>query len=337
MALFDRCFRLVVGPAGKQGREIASGVNGAPQLRITFDIDKNTKEKANRSKVVIYNLAPATRALLEQPDTRLVLYAGYVEDQGALLMASGNVTFAYSQRVDADFATTLEMHDGQVALRDTMVSVGMGAGASAKGIIRNVAGQMNMPVIMADDLPDRTWQHGFSFYGAGRKALHKATDAAGLEWSVQNESVQVIARGGTTARRAIVISPSSGMIRSPERKREGARETAKVRDLTTGALPAVKTVAGLKPSYDGWKVISLLQPTVNPGDMVKLESIAVTDFFRVDHLRHVGDSAQGDWHTEFDLLSASDYAKKVGDQAAKVAKHNAAAAKKAEKTGPAHA
>lgn len=329
MALFDRCYRLVVGPAGKEGREISSGLNGASQLRITFEIDKNTKEKANRSKVVVYNLAPATRALLEQPDTRLALYAGYVEDQGPLLMASGNVTFAYTQRVEADFATTLEMHDGQVALRDTMVSVGMGAGASAKAVIRSVAGQMGMPVIMADDLPDRTWEHGFSYYGAGRTALHKAADGAGLEWSVQNEAVQVIARGGTTSRQAIVLSPSSGMIRSPERRREGAQETAKVADQTSGALPVVKTVLGLKPHYDGWRVNSLLQPTVNPGDMVKVESIAVTGFFRVDHLRHIGDSAQGDWHTEFDLLTAADYAKKVADQAAKVAKHNAAQAKKA--------
>ncbi len=37
------------------------------------------------------------------------------------------------------------------------------------------------------------------------------------------------------------------MIKSPERKREGAREVANVEEQTTGTLPRVKQVAGLPP------------------------------------------------------------------------------------------
>lgn len=328
MALFDRCYRLVVGPAGGQGREIASGQQpGETSLRITFDIEKTTKTQPNHSKVVIYNLAPETRALFEQPDLRLTLHAGYVEDRGPLLIATGHVTFAFTVRDEADWATTLELHDGQVPLRDTVVSIGMGAGASAKQIVRNIAGQMGMPVLLGDDLQDRTWKHGFSYYGAGRAAIHKVASAAGWEWSVQNETVQVLARGGTTAREAIVISPDSGMVKSPERRREGAQETAQVLDQTTGALPRLKKVAGLKPELDGWQVTSMLQPTINPGDMVKVESVAIRGdgFFRVDHMRHLGDSASGDWQTELDLIDPKDYAKRVAAQTAKAAKAKPAA------------
>jgi hypothetical protein len=325
MPLFDRCYRLVVGPAGGTGREIASGPHGETSLRITFDIEKTTKEKTNHSKVVVYNLAPETRALFEQPDQRLTLHAGYLEDRGPLLIATGHVTFAFTTRDEANWATTLELHDGHVPLRDTAVSIGMGAGASAKQIVRDIARQMAMSLVMPDDLQDRTWKHGFSYFGAGRVGMHKVVDAAGWEWSVQNETVQVLARGGTSPREAIVISPSSGMVKSPERKREGAQEIAQVADLTTGALPRVKKVAGLKPELDGWQVTSFLQPTINPGDMVKVESVAIKGdgFFRVDHLRHLGDSAGGDWHTELDLIDPKDYAKRVAAQAAKAAKAKA--------------
>ncbi|MDB5849786.1 MAG: hypothetical protein JWP29_3538 [Rhodoferax sp.] len=320
MPLFDRVYKLIVGPAGGTGRIIASGEAGMPSLRITFDIEKTSKEAPNKSKVTIYNLAPETRKLLESPDVRLALYAGYTESQGAQLMASGNVTFGFTVRDGADWATVLEMHDGQVPLRDTMVSVGLGAGASAHAIIKDVGNQMGLPVILPDSAPDRTWAHGFSYYGPARTALRKATDGAGLEWSVQNEALQVVARNGTTSRQAIVISSTSGMIKSPERKREGAKETAKVADTTTGALPHVKTVAGLKPYYDGWRVNSLLQPTIVPGDPVKLESFAVNQVFRVEKVRHVGDSHGGDWQTQFDLLDPKDYAKEQADLAAKKAK-----------------
>jgi len=53
---------------------------------------------------------------------------------------------------------------------------------------------------------------------------------------------------------------------------------------------------------DGWKVKTLLMPTLNPGDRVKLESRSVKGIFRIQELKHKGDNWQGDWQTEMKLI-----------------------------------
>jgi hypothetical protein len=293
MARFDRTYRLLVGAAGKKGIEIG------PPFRITFDIEKDASEQPNPHTIRVYNLKPETRVAISAPDTRCVLYAGYAEEDGAVLLAAGAVTFAYTFFDGPDVVTELEVRDGYIEIRDTAVSLGFGAGASAKRIVRDIAKQMGLSLVMADDIPDRTWQNGFAFYGPARQALHKVVQGAGLEWSIQNQTLQVVAKRGTTRRQAVVLAADSGLIGYPERTREGAREKAKVKDETSGRRANLVSAAQQR---DGWKVRSLLLPQINPGDLVKLESRSVTGFFRAERARHTGDSEGGDWQTELDVV-----------------------------------
>ncbi len=294
MPRFDRTYRLLVAKKGaKQGIEVVR------PIRLTFDIEKDASEQPNPYKIAVYNLKPDTRKSIEQPDMRCVLYAGYEQEDGALLMAAGAITFAYTQFDGTDVVTQLEVMDGYVEIRDTAVSLGYGAGASAKLIIRDLARQMGLPLMMADDVPERTWAGGFSFYGPARAALHKITQGTGLEWSIQNETLQVVAKRGTTTRQAVVLAADSGLIGYLERQREGAREKAKVKDETSGKRA---NLVSADQQRDGWKARSLLLPQLNPGDLVKLESRSVQGFFRADKVKHNGDSEGGDWITELDLV-----------------------------------
>ncbi|VFR81279.1 FIG00643583: hypothetical protein [plant metagenome] len=293
MARFHRDYRLLIGRAGKTGVEIT------PPLRVTFEVEKDAGEQPNPSKIRVYNLAASTRKAIEEPDQRCVLYAGYREEGPPLLLCAGAVSFAYTFRDGPDTVTELEVRDGFIEIRDTAVSLGYGPGAQASTIIRDVAGQMGLKLVMADDLPDRRWSGGFSFYGPARQALHKVVQGTGLEWSVQNQQLQVIQKRGTTLRRAIVLASDTGLLGYPERTREGAKEKATVRDESTGER---RQVVSAKQQRDGWRVDSLLLPTLNPGDLVKLEAVGVNGFYRVDGLRHNGDSHDGDWRTELQLV-----------------------------------
>lgn len=293
MPRFDRVYRLLVGKPNQKGVEIVQ------PIRITFDVRKDTEEEPNDHTIRVYNLAAATRRALEEPGLRCVLYAGYAEEGGPLLMASGSVVFAYTKFEQPDVVTELIVKDGYTEVRDTAISVGLGPGAQASAIIRDIARQMGLPLVMADDVPDRRWQQGFSFYGAARTALHKVTQGTGLEWSIQNQQLQVVQRRGTTRRQAVVLAADTGLLGFPERTREAAREKAKVKDQTTG--DNVNLVSA-QQQRDGWRVQSLLLPTLNPGDLVKLESKSVEAFLRVEGLQHSGDSAGGNWQTELQLV-----------------------------------
>ncbi|MDT4851108.1 hypothetical protein FQZ97_852780 [compost metagenome] len=306
MARFNRVYRLLVGKGGQKGIEIV------PPIRITFDVEKDAEEEPNDHKIRIYNLNADSRKALEEPGLRCVLYAGYAEEDGPLLMAAGSVVFAYTKFEQPDVVTELIVKDGHVELRDTAVSIGLGPGAQASHIVRDIARQMGLPLVMAEDLPDRRWQQGFSFYGAARTALHKVTQGTGLEWSIQNQQLQVVQRRGTTRRQAVVLAADTGLLGFPERTREAAREKAKVRDKTTG--DDVNLVSA-RQQRDGWRVTSLLLPTINPGDLVKLESRSVEAFQRVEALRHTGDSEDGDWQTELELVDRSAQPKKTAAKA----------------------
>jgi hypothetical protein len=303
MSRFDRVYRLQVGKAGTKGLEVV------PPIRVTFDISKDSSEEPNDHTIRIYNLAADTRKALEEPDLRCVLYAGYAEEGGPLLMASGTLVFAYTRFEQPDIVTELIVKDGFTEIRDTAVSIGLGPGAQASTIIRDIARQMGLPLVMADELPDRRWQQGFSFYGAARTALHKVAQGAGLEWSIQNQQLQVVQRRGTTRRQAVVLAADTGLLGYPERTREAAREKARVKDKRTG--DDVNLVSA-QQQRDGWRVTSLLLPTINPGDLVKLESRSVESFQRVEAVRHTGDSEGGDWQSELELVDRSAPSKNKG-------------------------
>lgn len=293
MARFNRVYRALIGHAGRPGIEIE------PPIRVTFDIDKDASEQPNPHKIRFFNLAPATRKGIEEPDLRCVLYAGYGEEDGPILLAAGAITYAYSYFDGPDVVTELEVRDGYVEIRDTAVSLGYGPGATARTIITDIAKQMGLPLVMAKDVPDRAWQNGFSFYGPARQALHKVVQGTGLEWSIQNQTLQVVPKRGTTLRQAVVLAADSGLIGYPERTREGAREKARIKDERTGNRA---NLVSAEQQRDGWRVRSLLLPQVNPGDLVKLESKSANGFYRAESVKHTGDSEGGDWQSELHLV-----------------------------------
>jgi hypothetical protein len=290
--LYDRIYRLLVGKKGEsKGLEIT-------ELRIQFEIAKTAKKNPNKGSIKIYNLKKDTREELEKPDTRCLLYAGYKDDAGALLIFNGAVTHAWSKFELPDIITEFELGDGAAEMRDTTISVGYDKGIKSTQILNDVSKQMGTPLVLPSDAPERSWENGLSYYGSARTLLDKVTKGTGLEWSIQNGDLQVIKNGMVTTRQGIVISADSGLIGSPERER-------KTKDGTT----KTKKQKGSDPvkHHDGWSVKCLLLPQLNPGDRVKLESRQVNGIFRVQELKHHGDSdASGDYQTELKLIDPAE-------------------------------
>lgn len=295
MALFDRTYKLVIGNGGAQGFEITG-------LRIQFNIQKTAGKDPNKSDIRITNLAKSTREELEKPGTRCVLYAGYVQSEGALKIFEGDVTFAWTQFEGPDVITKFELGEGIASYRDSVVSLSYGPNVNSRQVLEDVARQMGLGLDIAPDAPLRSWNGGRSFHGAARSALDRVTRAAGLSWSIQGGALQVVRSGGATSRRAVVLSADSGMVGSPERERKGNQQVARVQDQNQQRTARVNTAT---KNYDGWRVTSLLMPTIVPSDPVKLEARGVTGVFVVRELTHRGDSEGGDWQTEMLLVDAA--------------------------------
>lgn len=264
-------------------------------LRISFSIEKTSDKNPNTNKVSVWNLTRATRKQLEKPDTKIILYAGYAEDRGPLLIFQGGISYASSKRDGPDIITEFELKDGGQEYRDTTISKGYNKGVKSTQVLNDAAKQMGLPLNLASNLPEREWKNGLSYYGSARGLLDKVTKGTGLEWSIQNGNLQVIEKGMVTTRQGIEIAVDSGMVGSPERERENKGET--------------KKKGSAQQQWDGWKVKTLLMPDINPGDRVMLKSMDVEGVFRVESLTHTGDNWEGDWQTELKLV---DPAKPIG-------------------------
>ncbi len=298
--LWNNVYRVVLPKLGFEFNNLGEDGLG---LKIVFSIEKDLTNKSNKTKLEIYNLSDETRAKLEKADTEVEIYAGYKDNGGALKIFSGNVTQCYSHDEGANVKTEMRLKDGQVALRDSVVTLSYPPGTSAGSIISHIASSMGLPLVYGKGVTPTAYPDGYSFVGNAPDALNEICDGQGFTWSVQNGILQVILAGSVLANHGIVFSPSSGLIGSPSRIVDANpnedEETEERKQRRKNKKEGTDKSAG-------WEIDTLLFPTVNPGDAVKLESRVVKGWFRVESVRHEGSSYGGDWKSHFKLLEGLD-------------------------------
>ena len=269
-------------------------------LHIGFSIDKDTTKESNKAKLEIYNLSDATRKKIEVPDTEVEIYAGYERAGGAILAFKGTVTYGFTRDAGTDCITTLDLADGTVALRDSYCSLSYAPGTSAKTIIQRCANEMGVPVVYGEDVGElESYKNGFSFIGQAKDALTEICDALGLSWSIQNNILNIILAGGTSTNRGLVFSPQSGLVGVPERIVQAEYKSNKSNPKKTQKEKAKKNDPRKKA---GWKINTLLVPSVNPADMVKVESKWITGWFRVEKVSLRGDYNGTNWGSAMELI-----------------------------------
>ena len=272
-------------------------------LRIGFQVEKDTLKESNKAKLEIYNLSEATRKQVETADNEVEIYAGYERAGGAILAFKGTVTYGFTRDVGTDCITTLDLADGTIALRDSYCSLSYAPGTSAKTIIQRCANEMGVPVVYGDDVGElESYKNGFSFYGQAKDALTEICDALGLSWSIQNNILNIILAGGTATNRGLVFSPQSGLVGVPERIVQAEYKSNKSNPKKTAKKKAKKEKPRKKA---GWRIQTLLVPSVNPADMVKVESKWITGWFRVEKVQHRGEYNGSNWGSVMELIEVS--------------------------------
>lgn len=290
---FDRVYRLLVGVEGSDG-VIIEGKPKQDALNITFDIDKDLTKQTNKCRLQVFNLSDKTAKILEREDSICILEVGYSEDIGLRRIFVGAVLKAWTSIKDADMVTELELSDGQIAIRDCVVSLSYAESVSGEKVIEDIAAAMGLVVQFAEGLDYCSYANGFSFIGPGRTCLEKVCAASGLSWSIQNNVLQIIENGGSTKVMAIKLNADSGLIGSPERIIKAAK---KIKKLSGKKSKKNRN----KDKKAGWKVRALLQPTLNPGDLIYLESKPVTGWFKIESLKHVGEYRGKNWYTNMEV------------------------------------
>jgi hypothetical protein len=274
--LFDRRVRLTVAqPIIGEYKTAAPNAVEITDLRVRFRVDKNLGKEPNTAEITIYNLSADTRAKVQIKGARVVLEAGYASD-GVRGIFVGDVRTAKSEHVGADWVTTLKCGDGERSIRHARVNESFAPGTGIADVARSLTRAMGVePGNIDEAVKNLTRQHvhGYAVHGRAAVWFDRAITAAGLEWSIQDGRLQVLAKGEATKEPAVVLAADSGLIGSPE---YNAAEKDKPATLTVKAL---------------------LQPRIRPGGRIVLESNAHKGTFRVIKVGHAGDTAGGEWYT----------------------------------------
>lgn len=273
---FDRKCRITVGPEG------GSGVLVDEQFRVAFRMQRTIGQEINSSNVEIYGLNEDTRTKFLEPDQVCRLEAGYKDNVEVLGIA--DITRAIVRYEPPDIVTEIQLGDGAKALRDRKVNLSFEAGASAQRVLDRLAQELALGERATGVQVQGAYREGVSFSGTAKDALNRVTRRAGVIWSIQNGDLQISDRQLANQGRGVLLRPSTGLIRSPEPLQDDEQETEQRR----GA---------------GYRLWSLLNPKLIPGDRVVVESKAVEGTFRIDSVEHTGDTRGNDWTSEVEAYA----------------------------------
>ena len=243
------------------------------QLRVAFEIDKTINEKPNPAKIQVWNLnRDHINQLLSQDYKKASLSVGYNELRQ---IYSGDITKVRIQRDGLDFVLTLECSDGHVAYTQSRAKTTLKAGATDKQIVEEI--QKTMPKVQAGamDIPNqRKLPRGKVLNDNSRDILTKVARNNGADWSIQDGSLIFLPKDKVLNDEAVLISQETGMINAPEQ------------------------------TDDGLEITCLLNPALQIGGLVKVESIIeyFNGEYKVIKLAHSGDGLGGDWQSKMTVV-----------------------------------
>lgn len=286
--LFRRAWRIQVGPFASS------------DLDIAFKVERTTSARPGTCEVTLWGLSETQRAQIlalprrrafgsatgeRSPQTLVELSAGYVDAERPVIFR-GNLRRAVQKREHPEWTIELSAGDGEYALRRSRGTRAFAADTSIRDVVRGLAEQMEVDPGNLDDTSalaelgrvGALFPEGHVLHGPAAEQLTELCRSAGLEWSVQSGVLQLLPRGRPLQRSAIVLSPDTGLVGSPEKN---GRHRAKAK--------------------------CLLIPGLAPGGLVELRSSVLTGRYRVGHMSLSGDTRGAEWGADLDLTALAYY------------------------------
>lgn len=304
-ALFPRDWRVVVQITDAEAVDVSA-------LDIEFKILRSLKPSPNRAVVTLWNVSPEHRAQLlkrAKPQASggagrpvyVRVEAGYKGRTSVLL--SADMREVASQRMGTDWRTIVSMDDGGEAVRAARFPDGgmqFTAGTPLGQVLRQCAVALGLGLgnVASFETDAQIFGWGttvprtFTVRGSAFDGLRRVVDSIGATVSIQGGVLQLLPKGKPFAQTAILLSPDTGLLDSPEAAIDstvslGFAKTATGKP-TTPSPPTPKNTAILKAK-------AMLIPGLVPGRVVRLESDLYNGNYEITEVEYVGQSFGKDW------------------------------------------
>ena len=212
-------------------------------LRIQFMITKDLQGFPNLAEISIFNLNEDTRSKIQNEFENLVLKAGYKDNLKTIF--TGDLRNVTKTRIGPDLITTIFAADGNKDFNEAFYNKSFNDGSKVTDIITDIVSEFEEVTKGVIEGVNTAAQKvfGATFSGNSSEVLDQLGDENEFDWSIQNGKVDIIARDSYVDEQTVITS-RTGMINSP-------------------------TITEI-----GIDVKTLLNPSILPGRLIKVESSA---------------------------------------------------------------
>lgn len=283
--LYGRRYRVLVEVEGGEFFEVS-------ELKCTFNILKTAFMEPNQSILTIYNLSPNSENTLIKQGKRIIIEAGYNGSQYGKIFEGNILQPLRSKENGTDYVLKLISMDSDRFLTYGLIGVSLVAEQSArdtviacaaKGSVQSEVGQL--------DLSEKKYPRGKVLFGAPKDYLRQIAQTNNSTFYMNNNEINIVAAGSLPKGEIIELSPSSGLIGTPQQTELGCN------------------------------FVSLLNPFLEINSLVHIDNKKITNFqyqmgkpvrsmdsegiYRIIKITHEGDTRGDAWYSRCEAISQS--------------------------------
>lgn len=256
------------------------------ELRTEFNIKQFGDHKLNELELSLTNLNTEDRKFFDASKyaINIELFAGYEKNFGLIFTGQTDIinikkgvgvkgfNLTENKRDDADWITTITAYDGVKTTKNNVFTIARRGKVSVEGVIQEAINHLGLPKgsIKLKGLKKEYWNNGISATGAGWTFLVNLCRSNGFTIDIKNGVVNIRKISEPFGNDIILLSPSSGLILSPE-----------------------KTEKGIKAQC-------LLRHEIHTGSLIQIESENINGLFLITNVTHEGDSDGDKWYTNIE-------------------------------------
>lgn len=284
---FKRTYELIIGDTStNEGLSIKGDEDNDEGLSIRFNIKKflDNKKSDNSADITIVNLAEKSIDFIKKPNIKIILKVGYNGDNKVIFMGDVSEidTKESGRRVDKE--TKIRCIPDSNVHYSPSISRTFPENSTPRDILNFLTKQgssISKASFNSENI-DKAFPFGYTIEGTPKEILNDLSRDFNFNYRIDNKRLYVSDpnryENPSSKENAFLISPTTGLIETP-----------------SYASPDGKKIKDADTKKEGVKFKALLNPLLQPGQAVKLESEVINGTFRINGIEMKGDWRGSDW------------------------------------------
>jgi len=266
-------------------------------FRIKFAVKRTNYQTPNVADIKIYNVSPETILQIQKNNSRIILEAGYGDDQKGVIFSGNIKQIMIGRESGTDTFVEILASDGNLAYNYALVSTSLIAGTTVQDDITAAIDKMKpLGVKESQNVNIGATQkrpRGKVLHGSSKNYLRTAAQTNNYNWSIQNEQVTFIPITGYLPGEAVEINATNGMIGSPQQTLQG---------VNVKCLLNPKIQVGTRVKLNNKDIQQLAIDLQNPGTAAGIPAPIPTDgVYFVGVIDFTGDTRGIEWYSTLTL------------------------------------